>query len=130
MRFSKYLLNAKYLAFSARGGSDFATPLSKKLSFNLVWSFYRQTEVGYNKVSFKLNNIEIPVDSNSETAFVSFMPFMSEDFSYEIGASEAMSFEWSCNNLPENASDDFNEKEKHHLSLMLYEMFIGESEWR
>lgn len=130
MKFSKYLLNAKYLALSLRGGSDFEKPLEKDLSFNLVWSFYHQTEDGYCKVSFKLNDVSIPVDSNSETAFVSFMPSMFEDFSYEIATSEAMSFEWSCNNLPENTSDDFNEKEKHHLSLMLYEMFIGESEWR
>lgn len=126
MQFSKYLINAKYLAFSVRGGSNLKTPLNRDLSFNLVWSFYRKT--GY-KVNFILNNIQIPVDSNSETAFVSFMPFMGEDFSYEINMSYGMSFEWSCNNLPENTSDDFNEKEKHHLSLMLYEMFIGESEW-
>lgn len=126
MQFTKYLINAKYLAFSVRGGSNFETPLNRDLSFDLVWSFYRKT--GY-KASFILKNIQIPVDSNSETAFVSFMPFMGEDFSHEINMSYGMSFEWYCINLPENTSDDFNDKEKHHLSLMLYEMFIGESEW-
>lgn len=135
MKFKKKLLNAKYLAFSVRGGSDFEEPLNRHLSFDLVWSFYRpvnqNAQDDFYKVSFKLNNIQIPVDMSSKTAFVSFMPYLAEDFSHEIGESEAMSFEWSCNcnNLPENTSDDFNEKEKHHLSLMLYEMFIGESEW-
>ena len=132
MRFTKYLLNAKYLAFSVRGGTDFkdAGGFGRiEISVNFVWSFYREVDGKYVKNSFNLSNVKIPVDDSSKTAFIAFFPFYGENFDSEIAMSEAMSFEWSCNDLPDNTTDDYKIKEKHHLSLMLYEMFIGESSW-
>ena len=131
MRFSKYLLDAKYLAFSIRGGTDFKNSEEfgrHNITIDLYWSFYHLLGDSYEKVCYRFNNLNIPVDNNTETAFVYAGPgFM--DFSDEIVNSEAFSIEWSCHDLPENVTDDYTVKEKHHLSLMLYELFIGESVW-
>lgn len=137
MKFSKYLVNARYLAFSVRGGTDYADPnafkdekSNKQISINFTWSFYRKIDDNYEKVSFNLPKVSIPVDDNTTTALVSFMPFLDEDFSSYVNGAEAMSFEWNCNDLNDEVTDDYTIKEKHHLALMLYEVFIGESEWR
>ena len=43
-----------------------------------------------------------------------------------------MSFEWNSSDerlALRNVTDDYTNKEKHHLALMLYEVFIGDSTW-
>lgn len=131
MRFTKYLLDAKYLAFSVRGGTDFLDSEEfgrHNITIDFVWSFYRLNGDAYERINYNFKNLNIPVDNNTETAFVFAGPgFM--DFAYEIGKSEAFSIEWSCYDLPDNVTDDYRIKEKHHLSLMLYELIIGESVW-
>ena len=137
MYFPKTLVNAKFLGFACRGGTNlpdtrFGRP---DLKVNFEWSFYiHVAEKTYNRVTYRLNNIEIPVDNGGNTTFVSFLPYMGADFT-ELNSAVAMSFKWECAEVEEmskpeyNLTDDYTDKEKNHLSLMLYEMFIGESSW-
>ena len=135
MYFPKSLVSAKYLGFACRGGTDF--PSGEEFSHNdllvnFVWSFYIHRDDGqYDKIQYKLDNVQIPVDNGGNTTFVNFTPFVGETFD-ELSGAVAMSFEWNCEDprlAPRDLTDDYTQKEKHHLALMLYEVFIGESTW-
>lgn len=148
MYFPKSLISAKYLAFSCRGGTNYPNGENfayKDLNVNFLWSFYIHLEDGtYSKITYTLNNIQIPVDYGDNalsaaetTSLISFVPYSGDNFSELYGA-VAMSFEWSCNDerltangrdLIDNYNPDSPDKEKHHLALMLYEVFIGDSTW-
>lgn len=140
MYFPKLLVSAKYLGFACRGGSDY--PQGQEFSYqdlkvNFTWSFYIHLENGkYHKVVYKINEAKIPVDFGGNTAFINFSSFMDSNFS-ELQGAAAMSFEWEVNDPEKMATrpeltDDYKTKDKtkkHHLALMLYEVFIGDSVW-
>ena len=132
MFFPKLLVSAKYLGFGCRGGTTYPDQRFKsdKLKINFTWSFYIHLENGkYHKVTYKLNNVEIPVDNGGNTAFVNFSPYLSKDFSELMGAA-AMLFTWeAADPLPTDLTDNYKDKTKEHLALMLYEVFIGDSTW-
>ena len=102
------------------------------MSVNFIWTFYIHVdEKNYNKVQYQLDNVKIPVDNGGNTTFVNFTPFMGDNFD-ELSGAVAMSFEWNCNDTrlaAKDLTDDYTQKEKHHLALMLYEIFIGDSTW-
>lgn len=130
--FPKLLVSTKYLGFGCRGGTTYPDQRfsSEKLKINFTWSFYIHLENGkYHKVTYKLNNVEIPVDNGGNTAFVNFSPYIGDSFDELVGAA-AMSFSWeSAEPLPSDLTDDYKDKTKEHLALMLYEVFIGDSTW-
>ena len=140
MYFPKALKQAKYLGFACRGGTDYPSGQEFRydnLKINVEWSFYIHiNSTTYSKVTYKLNQIEIPVDNGGNTVFVNFTPagyplFQTFDELYDA---TAMSFKWSVNDDEKMATrpdltDDYTQKEKHHLALMLYEVFIGDSIW-
>lgn len=141
MKFPKYLVNCQYLGFSARGGTTYTNEEKEEnpsvnrtsIRIDVTWSFYRKTTEQdlYTKVEFRLEDIPMAVDNNGITSFVSFMPYFDDDFELQLNGAEAMSFEWKLHDELPDLSDDFNNKEKeHHMALMLYEIFIGESTWR
>lgn len=137
MFFPRVLGETKYLAFAARGGSDF--PNGQELNkdgttfvyMNFDWSFYISlSSDSYKKVTYHMENIAIPTDNGGDTALVSFMP-TGETFG-ELYNAVGMSLTWSSNDPrldKRDCVDDYTNKEKHHLALMLYEVFIGESIW-
>ena len=137
MFFPKLLVSTKYLGFACRGGTDY--PAGQEFAYsdlevNFTWSFYIHLDNGmYHKVEHKIQGAKIPVDNGGNTAFVNFLPMYEE----ELQGAAAMSFEWECvdaakmSTRPE-LTDDYKSKDKtkkHHLALMLYEIFIGESVW-
>ena len=138
MYFKKSLVSAKFLGFSVRGGTNFYEDNLKDFSYsdlkvNFVWSFYIHLDDGrYKRVDYKINGAQIPVDYNSATAFVNFVPLDGENF-WELYDAVGMSLTWECVDERYYAngdlSDDYKVKEKHHLALMLYEVFIGDSVW-
>ena len=134
MYFPKSLVSAKYLGFGCRGGTDYPAGQEfshKDLLVNFVWSFYIHLDNDqYRQIQYKLDNVKIPVDNGGNTTFVNFVPFLNETFD-ELAGAVAMSFEWNCVDprVPEELTDDYTQKEKHHLALMLYEVFIGDSTW-
>lgn len=134
MFFPKSLVGVKYLGLACRGGTDYSAGQEfshDDLLVNFSWSFYIHLENGkYNKVTYKLSNVKIPVDNSGNTAFISFVPYLGDNFDELYGA-VAMSLEWHCvdDRMPADLTDDYTQKEKHHLSLMLYEVFIGDSTW-
>ena len=134
MFFPKSLISTKYLGLACRGGTDYPAGQEfahNDLKVNFSWSFYIHLENGkYNKVTYNLTNVEIPVDNGGNTAFVNFTPSMGNNFD-ELYRAVAMSLEWNCvdERMPIDLTDDYAQKEKHHLSLMLYEVFIGDSTW-
>ena len=87
----------------------------------------------YNKVTYQINDAEIPSDNNGNTTFVSFNDKLLEY--YDLSMAVGMSFEWELNPSDKifterpNLSDDYRDENKDHLALMLYEVFIGESTW-
>jgi hypothetical protein len=134
MYFPKSLVSTKYLGFACRGGTDF--PAGEEfthddLNINVSWSFYiHESDESYRKITYNLNNVLIPVDNGGNTAFVNFTPFEGETF-VELNGAVAMSFEWSANDprlADKDLTDNYKEN-KHHLALMLYEVFIGDSTW-
>ena len=134
MYFPKSLMSAKYLGFACRGGTDFPAGQEfahNDLNVNFAWSFYIHLDDGtYSKITYNLNNVLIPVDNGGNTAFVSFTPYIGETFD-ELRLAVAMSFEWSVNDpraAEKDLTDNYKEN-KHHLALMLYEVFIGDSTW-
>ena len=144
MYFPKALKQAKYLGFACRGGSDYPSGQEFRysdLKINVEWSFYIHIDSStYSKVTYKLNQIEVPVDNGGNTAFISFTPFFGNTFD-ELYDATAMSFKWEYadtkiqdeidngNLTHQDLVDDYTQKEKHHLALMLYEVFIGDSIW-
>ena len=137
MYFPKSLVSAKYLGFACRGGTN----LDEKngdhfahddLKINVSWSFYIHRDDGqYDKIVYNLNDVLIPVDNGGNTAFVNFTPYIDNNF-LELSGAVAMSFEWSSNDdrlASKDLTDDYTQKEKNHLALMLYEVFIGDSTW-
>ena len=135
MYFPKSLVSTEFLGFACRGGTDLPNGEEfshEDLNVNFTLSFYIHLDDGtYNKVSYILNNVKIPVDNGGSTAFVNFLPTFGNNFDELYGA-VAMSFEWEANDprlLDKNLTDDYTQKEKHHLALMLYEVFIGNSTW-
>ena len=144
MYFPKALKQAKYLAFACRGGTDYESGKEFRysdLKINVEWSFYIHIDSStYSKVTYKLNQIEIPVDNGGNTALISFTPFFGGTFD-ELYDATAMSFKWEYadtkiqdeinngNLTHQDLVDDYSQKNKHHLALMLYEVFIGDSIW-
>ena len=137
MYFPKQLLSTKYLGFACRGGTDYPQGQEfshNDLNVNFEWSFYIHLNTSeYNKITYKLNDVKIPVDNGGNTTFVNFTPYFDDTFSELYGA-VAMSFRWEVNDEEKMATrpdltDDYTQKEKHHLALMLYEVFIGDSIW-
>ena len=135
MYFPKSLLTASYLGFACRGGTDFEAGQEfahDDLNVDFTWSFIIHRDDGkYNKVVYTLDDVKIPVDNGGNTAFVNFVPYFGDNFD-EIHRAVAMSFEWKADDprlLDRNLTDDYTQKEKHHLALMLYEVFIGDSTW-
>lgn len=135
MYFPKSLVSAKYLGFGIRGGTDFPEESRfeyKDLKVNFKWTFYiHVNETEYDKVIYNIHDAVVPVDNGGNTNFIHFMPFGNTSFD-ELNGAVAMSFEWECNDSrlsTRNVTDDYTDKEKHHLSMMLYEVFIGQSVW-
>ena len=134
MYFPKSLVSAKYLGFACRGGTYFPDQRFEKpnLKVDFNWSFYIHQDNGkYAVKTFVIHNAEIPVDNGGNTAFVYFQPYLLEDYFYEISGAVGMSLTWQC--VDESMSlfpvtDDYTDKEKNHLSLMLYEVFIGDND--
>ena len=137
MYFPKSLVSAKYLGFACRGGTNLDEKNGDQfahddLKINVSWSFYIHRDDGqYDKIVYNLNDVLIPVDNGGNTAFVNFTPYIDNNF-LELSGAVAMSFEWSSNDerlASKDLTDDYTQKEKNHLALMLYEVFIGDSTW-
>lgn len=140
MVFPKSLITAKYLGFACRAGTDFPVgqefrPKSENgkyyINVDFTWSFYIHLDTGlYSKRIYELKDVRILVDSGGETTFVNFVPVFGDEFT-ELNSAIGMSFEWSCKDPSLEArdlTDDYTEN-KHHMALMLYEIFIGDSVW-
>ena len=144
MYFPKALKQTKYLAFACRGGTDY--PQGQEFSYsdlkiNVEWTFYIHLDSStYKKIIYKINAVKIPVDNGGNTALISFTPSFGDTFS-ELYDATAMSFKWEYADTKiqdeidneimthKDLVDDYTQKEKHHLALMLYEVFIGDSIW-
>ena len=133
MYFPKTLISANYLALACRGGTNLYETNGENFSHNdllisFTWAFYIHKDNNqYDKVIYQRSSVPVPVDNSGNTTFISFTPNAKD-----INQAVAMSFEWSCDDprlASKNIADDYQDKEKNHLSLMMYEMFIGDSVW-
>ena len=140
MYFPKMLVSNRYLGLGCRGGSDYPKGQEfayKKLDVQFTWSFYIHLSNGkYNKTQYVING-QIPVDYGGNTAFINFGS-IDNTIMPELQGAVAMSLTWKCTDTEKLATrpeltDNYKTKDKtkkHHLALMLYEVFIGDSTWR
>ena len=135
MYFPKLLVSHKYLGLACRGGTNYYE--SKKPNFShsdldidFTWSFYIHLPDGeYQKVEYKIKGAKIPVDNNGNTAFINFVPRYGIE---ELQGAAAMSLTWESHDsrIPSDLTTNYKSTtKKHHLALMLYEVFIGDSVW-
>lgn len=133
--FPKSLLSTKFIAFAARGGTS--TPQSlldsndkKGLLIDFKMSFYIHinNDSKYDKVVFEYSNVPLVTDAGGATNLVS---FYLADIKANLANAVAMSLEWECKSdiAKYNITDDYKDKEKDHLAVMLYEVFLGQSTW-
>ena len=144
MYFPKALKKTTYLAFACRGGTDY--PKGQEFEYddlriNVEWSFYIHKDSStYSKVTYKFTT-QIPVDNGGNTAFICLDCYDSGLGFTELYDATAMSFKWEYADTKiqeeinkgdlthKDLVDDYKQNNKHHLALMLYEVFIGDSIW-
>ena len=137
--FPKTLYESTYFAFACRGGTTLEKPMgcgptfdskNPAMKFNFIISFYLKinNSIKYDKISFVLKNVNVQVDNGGNTNLVSFyLPFAGF-----LQGAVAMSMEFECVDermTTYNLTDDYQDKEKDHLALMLYEVFLPKSTW-
>lgn len=135
MYFPKLLVSSRYLGIACRGGTNYYesklpdfSHSDLKVEFN--WTFYIHLTNGeYKKFEYIIKGAKIPVDNGGNTAFINFKPWFDVN---ELQSAAAMSFTWKCvdERMPADLTTNYKDKtKKHHLALMLYELFIGDSTW-
>lgn len=139
-KFPLTMSDCDYFAFSCRGGTTLAehTLKDKKitaLKYNFKVGFFTKDSENsgqYIKHIYKLNDLLIETDNDSATDLVSFYIEKKENGKSVLEDTVAMSIEWECvdTHLDEfNLTDSRLVKEKDHLAIMLYEVFLGNSTW-
>ena len=135
MYFPKLLVSHKYLGLACRGGTNYYESKlpdfsHTDLEIDFTWNFYIHLQNGeYQKVQYKIVGAKIPVDNGGYTAFINLVPRFGYD---ELQGAAAMSLTWECHDsrIPSDLTTNYKDKtKKHHLALMLYEVFIGDSVW-
>lgn len=131
MKFPKTLKSLNYIGLAIRGGTSFKEGeefTQDDLKFNIKISFFLNES---NVIQYQLNNVGALTDSGGNTSFVRFFPEEGQTFS-ELENAIGFALEWSSNDprlLTRDISTNYLDKEKPHLALMLYEVFLGNSEW-
>lgn len=132
-KFPMTMSNCDYFAFSCRGGTTLKTPLRTQLEYNFTLGFFtpdNEHPGQYVKHIYHLNGIKIETDNSAKTDLVSF--YIDKTNGFPLKDTVGMSISWECND-PQlalyNITDDRTVKEKDHLAIMLYEVFLGNSTW-
>lgn len=121
-RFPLTLQSTTGFDFVARGGTS--SRESKLLSRDLVFDFEISLYTNTTQYIYKLSDVTIKTDNYPFTTHVSFP--LGEEAKGVIG----FSMKFNCNDTTrEDTTDDMNDKEKDHLSLMVYEVFLRDSSW-
>lgn len=139
-KFPMIMSDCDYFAFSARGGttlvdSTLAESNITQLLFNFEIGFFTidPNNTGkYIKHIFNLENIKVETDNSAKTDLISFYIEKGENGKSILENTVAMSFKWECVDPcleSFNLTDDRTVKQKDHLALMLYEVFLGNSTW-
>lgn len=139
-KFPLTMSDCDYFAFSCRGGTTLPEHTLKdkdktNFKFNFKVGFFTKDNENsgqYIKHIYELNNLLIDTDNDSATDLVSFYVEKKENGKSVLEDTVAMSIEWECVDeaLDEfNLTDDRLVKEKDHLAIMLYEVFLGNSTW-
>ena len=134
-KFPMTMSDCDYFAFSCRGGTTLETPLETKLEYNFTLAFFTIDDANpgkYVKHIFHLNGLMIDTDNSAKTDLVSFYIDKKDNGKSILENTVAMSISWECNDpqlILNNVTDDRTEKEKDHLAVMLYEVFLGNSSW-
>lgn len=139
-KFPMTMTDCDYFAFSCRGGTTLPERTLKEkeitgLKYNFKVGFFTKDSENsgqYIKHIYKLNDLLIETDNESATDLVSFYIEKKENGKSVLEDTVAMSIEWECvdTHLDElNLTDNRLVKEKDHLAIMLYEVFLGNSTW-
>ncbi len=124
--FPKQLKECATFGIAVRGGSTCEVPLRTELTYDLHISFYIHVSNSeqYEKVNYELSDVKITTDNGGSTQMISF--FNGGEIDGAVGMS--MSFDMK-EPTRINLTDDMNDKEKEHVSLMLYEVILSDSIW-
>lgn len=133
-KFPMTMSDCDYFAFSCRGGTTLAMPLESTMKISFTIGFFTIDETDntkYVKHVYHLDNLDVETDHSSKTDLVSFYVERVNGKSV-LANTVAMSFSWTCNDPKLDAFNltiDRTIKEKDHLAIMLYEVFLGNSTW-
>ena len=124
--FPKELKSASTFYMALRGGTTCEKPLRANLIVDYEVTFYIHitNSDAYDKVVYKLNDVETITDFGGDTRLYSF------SLTESIKDAVAMSITYSLKDTshPE-ITDDYKDEEKEHFAIMLYEILLPNSTW-
>lgn len=124
--FPKQLKSASVFYMALRGGTTCEKPLRANLIVDYEVTFYIHitNSDAYDKVVYKLNDVQTITDFGGDTRLYSF------SLTESIKDAVAMSITYSLKDTshPE-ITDDYKDEEKEHFAIMLYEILLPNSTW-
>lgn len=124
--FPKELKSASTFYMALRGGTTCEKPLRANLIVDYEVTFYIHITNSdtYDKVVYKLNDVETITDFGGDTRLYSF------SLTESIKDAVAMSITYNLKDTshPE-ITDDYKDEEKEHFAIMLYEILLPNSTW-
>ena len=124
--FPKQLKSASTFYMALRGGTTCEVPLRANLLVDYEVTFYIHitNSDAYDKVVYKLNNVQTITDFGGDTRLYSFA------LTENIKDAVAMSITYNLKDTshPE-ITDDYKDEEKEHFAIMLYEILLPNSTW-
>ena len=123
--FPKQLKTFESFCFALRGGTTCETPVKSSLPVDYELSFYIHItgSDSYDKVTYKMNNLMTITDHGGDTYLFS---FNLEDVKDAV----AMSLTYRLKDTTHpNLTDDYEDADKDHFAIMLYEVLLPNSQW-
>ena len=124
--FPKQLKEATTFSMALRGGTTLEKSLRANVIVDFEVSFYIHITNSdeYDKVTYNLNDVETITDFGGDTNVYTF--YLTESIKDAVAMS--ITFNLDDERYP-NLSDDYQNKEKEHFAIMLYEILLPDSVW-
>ena len=124
--FPKQLKEASNFSMALRGGTTLEKSLRDNLIVDFEVSFYIHITNSdeYDKVTYKFDDVKTITDFGGDTNVYKFR--LTESIKDAVAMS--LTFDLDDERYP-NLSDDYQNKEKEHFAIMLYEILLPDSLW-